>query len=107
MKTITLMNNHRASCFAFLLALLVSGLALAQSPDQETGKQWLREYAGNYDADALLRHSKVRPELQSLLGPELRHLQDNLNVKGPVDVVGGHLSISGNAPPGAPAFERF
>ena len=39
----------RASRFAFLLALLVSGLALAQSPDPNAGKQLLRQFAGSDD----------------------------------------------------------
>jgi hypothetical protein len=83
---------------ALLLALLVSGLALAQSPDPNAGKQLLRELAGSDDWDALLRHPKVRPQLQQLLGAALPHLRANLSVSGAVDVVGGDLTVNGNAP---------
>lgn len=74
------------------------GLAPAQTPDPNAGKQLLRQYAGSDNWDALYRHPKVLPQLQQLLGTELRHLRDNLDVSGAVDVVGGALTINGNAP---------
>jgi hypothetical protein len=45
-----------------------------------------------------LRHARIRPQLQQLLGGELEHLEQNLNVRGSVDLVGGWLSVDGNAP---------
>lgn len=40
----------------------------------------------------------MRAELARLLGGERGHLERNLNVSGSVDVIGGVLAISGNAP---------
>jgi len=73
-------------------------LVPAQNPNQAIGKQLLQKYAGNDDWQSLYGHPKVLPRLQQLLGPELRHLRSNLEVSGAVDVVGGDLSINGNAP---------
>lgn len=61
------------------------------------GTTLLRTYAGSYDTDGLLRHPRVRPQLAALLGSERAHLERNLEVRGSVDVVGGELSIDGNA----------
>jgi hypothetical protein len=58
----------------------------------------LQEFAGSDDTDAFLQHSRIRPQLEQLLGSELAHLEENLNVRGSVDVVGGWLSVDGNAP---------
>jgi len=88
----------RAFLSTLVLAFVLSGLPLAQSPDTDAGKQLLRDFAGSDDTDALLRHPKVRPQLQELLGSELPRLMGNLDVRGSVEVVGGDLSVSGNAP---------
>lgn len=98
MKVFSPIDYGRATWLTLLLVLFVSGVALAQSPDPNAGKQLLLELAGSDDWDALLRHPKVRPQLQQLLGAALPHLRDNLNVSGSVDVVGGDLTVTGNAP---------
>jgi hypothetical protein len=90
--------SSAATLRALLLAFVLSGLALAQSPNADAAKQLLRQFAGSDDTDALLRHPKVRPQLQTLLGSELPHLITNLDVRGSVEVVGRDLSVSGNAP---------
>ena len=82
---------------ASMLVILSVALSLAQAPDA-TGKQLLLKYTDSDDTDTLLHHPQVRPQLQKLLGTELPHLEENLDVSGPVDVVGGDLSIAGNAP---------
>jgi hypothetical protein len=69
----------------------------AQNPNQAIAKQLLQKYAGSDDWQSLYAHPKVLPQLQKLLGPELRHLRNNLEVTGSVDVVGGDLTINGNA----------
>jgi hypothetical protein len=56
------------------------------------------KWAGNYDTDAFLRLPAVRSELQKLLGPELKHLMQNLEVRGAVDLDDETLSVNGNAP---------
>jgi hypothetical protein len=58
----------------------------------------LREFANSDDTDAFLRHARIRPQLEQLLGAELPHLEINLDVRGSVDVISGWLSVSGNAP---------
>jgi len=81
-----------------LLTLLVSATAGAQRADPDAGKHLLREYAGSDNSYGLIKSPQIWPQLQRLLGRELRHLQANLDVSGAVDVVGGDLSVSGNAP---------
>lgn len=81
-----------------LLGTVVGAHASAQNAaGSSPGAQLLRQYAGSYDTDGLLRHPRVRPQLQALLGTELPHLDRNLAVRGSVDVIGGELSIDGNA----------
>lgn len=61
------------------------------------GHIWYR-YVGGHDTDALLNERHVRTSLQQLLGQELAHFLDNLDVRSPVDLVGSVLSVTGNAP---------
>ena len=79
-------------------AVLVSGAGRVESPGPNIGKQLLRDYAGNDNWSGLLKDPKVWPQIQKLLGPQLHHLEQNLDVSGAVDVVGGDLNINGNAP---------
>lgn len=90
-------TRHRAAVQAALLcaAALASGAATAQGKEAEVMRI---KYAGSYESDPFLKEPAVRAALQRLLGPELRHLQQNLNVAGSIDLVGGALSLSGNAP---------
>ena len=81
-----------------LVSVLVAGSNAAQNSAPTPGQELLREFAGSYDTDAFLRHPSFRPQLERLLGEELEHLEWNLNVKGSVDVIGGWLAVSGNAP---------
>jgi hypothetical protein len=90
--------SHTTLGFALLLMPLFSGVALAQTADTAEGSRMLRTYAGRYNSDALLRNPKVSAQLKALLGPELPHLMNNLNVSGAIDVVGGDLTVNGNAP---------
>jgi hypothetical protein len=93
-------GSSRGPLMAFLLTVHLSCSAFAQSPAVAPRAELLREFAGSDNTDALLRHPLVRLQLQQLLRGDLAHLERNLNVKGPVDVIGGWLSISGNAPHG-------
>lgn len=79
------------------MAGLLASAGVAQS-DEATQRAMIAKYAGSYDADAFLKEPAVHAELQKLLGPELKHLMHNLNVKGDVDLINGTLSLSGNAP---------
>lgn len=66
--------------------------------DEVIQRAMIAKYAGSYDTDAFLKEPAVRVELQKLLGPELKHLMHNLNVRGAVDLSGQTLSVNGNAP---------
>lgn len=88
-------------CMAYVAAIGMAGLcasAIAAQGDEATSRAMIAKYAGSYDTDAFLKEPAVRAELQKLLGPELKHLMHNLNVKGDVDLINGTLSLSGNAP---------
>jgi len=88
----------RTCLLAFWATLVLSGLALAQTPAPTPGQELLRQFAGSYDTDAFLGHPRIRPQLEQLLRAELEHLEWNLNVKGSVDLIGGWLAVNGNAP---------
>ena len=62
-----------------------------------TEQELVRQYAGSYDTDALLREDFVRKKLVTMLGDELQHFFENLNVRGSVDLVSNTLSLAGNA----------
>lgn len=74
--------------------------AVGAQTAEAAGKAMMTKYANSDDTDALLREPAVRAQLQKLLGPQLATLQHNLDVRGSVDVIGGVLAISGNAPHG-------
>ena len=68
---------------------------------EATARALLAKYAtaqGKDDTDGLLKEPAVRAELQRVAGNQLPKLMANLNVRGPIDVYGGALTISGNAP---------
>jgi hypothetical protein len=79
------------------IGTIVGGPAAGQSVEA-AARAMKGKYAGNPDSDALLREPAVRAQLQKLLGAQLAHLERNLNVRGEIDLVGGALSLSGNAP---------
>lgn len=79
-----------------MVVLCVS--ATAAQGGEATSRAMIAKYAGSYDTDAFLKKPVVREELQQLLGPELKHLMRNLNVRGGVDLSGETLSVNGNAP---------
>ena len=85
-------------CFPRQAALILLLVTPASGVWAQTGTTpRLRHYAGSYTWDRLLAERPVRRELTFLLGSELSHLERNLFVSGSIDLVGGHLAISGNA----------
>lgn len=76
---------------------LASGTACAQSKEA-AAKTMTAKYAGNDDYNALLNDPEVRAKLQRLVGGQMGLLRHNLSVTGSVDLVGGALSVNGNAP---------
>ena len=83
-----------------------TGTVSAQGAE-DAARAMLVKWAGSYDTDAFLRQPGVGAELKKLLGPELEHLERNLNVKGAVDLSGSTLSVSGNAPHGGTEEEAI
>lgn len=81
-----------------LLAFVLERPAAAQGPAPRPGQVLLQKYAGSDDTDALLREPPVRESLQRLLGEDLPHFLENLDVRGSTDLISGALSLSGNAP---------
>jgi hypothetical protein len=63
-----------------------------------TGAALVRKYANTDLGFRLLNEPRVRAVLVHLLGNHLQQLERNLDVSGPVDLIGGSLSVSGNAP---------
>ncbi len=97
--------------FVATLALVSAAAAAAQAPSQTgqqtpaqireaKGKALVAKWAGSYDTDGFLNDPEIGPALKQLLGAEYDHLIVNLNVKGSVDLIGGTLVVSGNAPHG-------
>ena len=93
----TELSRFLARITAVCAAVVVASAAAAQG-SEAAARAMLAKWAGSYDTDAFLREPAVRAELKKLLGPELEHLDRNLNVKGAVDLSGSTLSVNGNAP---------
>jgi hypothetical protein len=91
MRTLTVVLGLVSLCVGLVHAAAQRGAAAP------LGATMLRTYAGSYDTDGLLGHPGVRPRLAALLGTERAHLERNLEVSGSVNVIGGELSIDGNA----------
>ncbi len=79
---------------------LLAAIVLVGAEPKQSGEDLRRRFAGSLDTDAFLREPSVRGELVALLGDELDHFVHNLDVRGEVDLVSGHLSLVGNAPHG-------
>lgn len=97
---ISLSNPKAALCSTTcLLILLFCSLPLiAQGKLSAIDHQRLISYVNNYDSQKLLADPLVKPQLERLLGPQLSHLKENLNVAGPIGVNDNVLTLSGNAP---------
>jgi len=88
------------TCCASLLLMTITSCPqlLGQSKLSPADRQRLMSYVNTYNAGKLLADPVVKPQLARLVGSQLRHLETNLNVRGPIGVSGGMLTISGNAP---------
>ena len=85
------------AALALVASLVLAAAALAQGSAAPT-RPLLKKYIGNPDTDALLKEPAVRAQLEAMLGKQLPVLIRNLNVKGDVELIGGALALSGNAP---------
>ncbi len=83
-----------------LVATLLALLPLAIRADVPAGTRHARlfDYVGSYETDQLLADPRVAPLLQRVAGNQLKHLRENINVLGSVDLVSGWLKLAGNAP---------
>jgi hypothetical protein len=86
--------NHRLATCALAL-LLVAPVTVAA---QAANRPLLKKYIGNPDTDALLKEPSMRAPLEAMVGKQMPQLLRNLNVRGEVELVGGALALSGNAP---------
>ena len=99
MQQVKLVHDRgRIPLWALLAVMTLLKVGSAQTPAPTQGAELMREFANSDDTDAFLRHARIRPQLQQLLGAELPHLEINLDVRGSVDVISGWLSVIGNAP---------
>jgi hypothetical protein len=78
--------------------LIQSYDAFAEGKLTPNDKQRLLAYINTYDSEKLISDSIVSPQIVHLLGQELNHLKNNINVHGPIGVNSGILFVSGNAP---------
>jgi hypothetical protein len=91
-------DRWRAALGAAALTVGVVAAAPAVAQDAAATARALKaRYAGSDDSEALLREPAVRTQLQKLLGAQSAQLRRNLDVRGEIDLVGGALSVSGNA----------
>ena len=88
------MNIQPLHAGVLALLLLVPMGAAAQAPTRPL----LKKYIGNPDTDALLKEPSVRAPLEAMVGKQMPQLLRNLNVRGDVELIGGALALSGNAP---------
>lgn len=80
------------------LLLLMSAVSPARAGQGCSGVlSRLMPYAGTYYSAQLLKQPAVSSALGRLLGDEEQHLKNNLNVAGPIDLIGCSLVVSGNA----------
>src|SRR5262245_25855600 len=82
---------------AVILIVVFGGSAVRAQTAEARAKALIAKYAGSDYTDALLAEPAVKAQLTRLLGSERKHLTENLFVRGPVDLLGGALAVSGNA----------
>lgn len=88
-----------AACAAWLaLGIVAWPPGVAGQDPAAAARAMIARHAGSRDVEAFLDEPAVRRELRALLGPDLAVLMNNLNVNGGVELYGGALSVSGNAP---------
>ncbi|HXC52922.1 MAG TPA: hypothetical protein VN634_18695 [Candidatus Limnocylindrales bacterium] len=82
------------ACFAISVAAAHAG----DEPRTDAQKTALAKYVGSYELAKFLKDPLVARELKHVVGAELKHLENNLSVMGPIALTGGTLSTDGNAP---------
>jgi hypothetical protein len=87
------MNHRLPVC---VLALLLGAPMTVAA--QAANRPLLKKYIGNPDTDALLKEPGVRAPLEAMLGKQMPQLMRSLNVRSDVELIGGALALSGNAP---------
>lgn len=91
--------NVLAKRFCAILIFTVVSAAFSEDIDWKKGKLGhLSTYIGTYNIMAIYDDPYVNRVLKDRLGKEYQHLIRNLQVRGPIDMVGGHLVVSGNEP---------
>jgi hypothetical protein len=93
---------------AFLLTLIAVAVPFGPADAAETytpiptlpeaARTRLLRYIASDDTDAFLADSLFVPRLEHLLGAELSHLRQNIDVRGSVAYSSGMVYVTGNAP---------
>jgi hypothetical protein len=82
---------------ALCAGVLAASTAVAQGKPYDA-KALVAKYAGNPDYPALFKEPAVQAQMQKIVGPQMKQLMDHLSVAGDIELVGGALTVSGNAP---------
>lgn len=89
---------QRATRLAVMCAgVLIATTAFAQGKGPDP-KALVAKYAGNPDYPALFKEPAVQAQMQKIVGAQMKQLMHHLNVAGDIELVGGALTVSGNAP---------
>ena len=87
-----------AALFLGVMVAVCPVMAGAQGHLTPQQHQRFMSYVNSDDSQKLLADPIVKAQLAHLMGPQLRHLLNNLNVHGPIGLEDGMLILSGNAP---------
>lgn len=89
-------NIARLALVVLAFFVIAIGAMAAQETDWKKGKlQHLSKLIGTYQIEAILSDPYVNRKLKAYLGPRYPHLVRNLKVRGPIDMSGGVLVVSG------------
>lgn len=88
-----------AAIAALIAVLFAVGAVRAEEIDWKLGKlQHLARFIGTYSYRPVLEDPAVAAALRDLAGDDVGTIIDNLQVRGPVDFIDGHLVLRGLAP---------
>lgn len=77
-----------------IISVLLAASLFAQ---KQNDFSHFKNLAGDYKAYDILEDAKLKSILKKMLGKEFNHLVTNLDVMGPVDLIGGNIVLQGNA----------
>lgn len=85
--------------FAALAIIAIAAPAYAElEAFSESKLAHLIKYVGTHKHEEIMNDPYVRGKLDAMMGSQVAHLKENMNVAGPVDLTSGCLAMGGNAP---------